>query len=98
MPKAYLIVEVETTDPELMAKYREGTPAAIARHGGRFIVRGGACQTMEGDWTPQRVVVIEFPSVQKAKDFYACPHYKPLLDMRLKAGRSRMILAEGVPE
>ncbi len=98
MPKAYLIVEVETTDPELMAKYREGTPAAIARHGGRFIVRGGACETMEGDWTPQRVVVIEFPSVQKAKDFYACPHYKPLLDMRLKAGRSRMILAEGVPE
>jgi uncharacterized protein (DUF1330 family) len=95
MPKAYLIVEVETTDPELMAKYREGTPAAIARHGGKFIVRGGATHTLEGGWTPPRLVVVEFPSLQKAKDFYACPHYKPLLKMRLKAGKNKAILVEG---
>ncbi|MDF3075301.1 MAG: hypothetical protein K0S54_2968 [Alphaproteobacteria bacterium] len=95
MPKAYLIVEVETTDPELMAKYREGTPAAIARHGGKFIVRGGAAHPLEGGWTPPRIVVVEFPSLQKAKDFYACPHYKPLLEMRLKAGKNKAILVEG---
>jgi len=98
MAKAYLIVEVETTDPELMAKYREGTPAAIARYGGKFIVRGGATQTLEGGWAPPRIVVIEFPSLQKAKEFYACPNYKPLLEMRMKAGRSKVIMVEGVPE
>lgn len=98
MPKAYLIVEVETIDPELMAKYREGTPAAIARHGGKFIVRGGATQTLEGGWNPPRLVVVEFPSMQKAQEFYACPHYKPLLEMRLKAGKNKAILVEGAPE
>jgi uncharacterized protein (DUF1330 family) len=98
MPKAYLIVEIETTDAEAMAKYREGTPAAIARHGGKFIVRGGASETLEGGWKPPRVVVIEFPSLQKAKEFYACPQYKPLLEMRLKAGKSKAIMVEGVPE
>lgn len=98
MAKAYLIVEVDTTDPELMAKYREGTPAAIARHGGRFIVRGGATESLEGGWTPPRLVVVEFPSLQQANDFYACPHYKPLLEMRLKAGNCKAVIVEGVPE
>ncbi|MBV9835509.1 MAG: DUF1330 domain-containing protein, partial [Alphaproteobacteria bacterium] len=57
---AYLIVEVETTDAELMAEYRKHTPGLIAQFGGKFIVRGGECDCLEGGWTPSRMVVIEF--------------------------------------
>lgn len=93
--KAYMVVEIDTTNPELMADYRTKTPAAIAEFGGRFIVRGGACETLEGGWTPPRLVIIEFPSMEKAKAFYASETYKPLLAQRLAAGRSRAVLIEG---
>lgn len=98
MAKGYLIVEIDTVDPELMVRYREKTPDAIAAFGGRFIVRGGASQTLEGDWKPPRIVVIEFPSVAKAREFYGSDLYKPLLEMRLRAGRSKAVLVEGVAE
>ncbi|SKA33977.1 Uncharacterized conserved protein, DUF1330 family [Enhydrobacter aerosaccus] len=92
---AYMIVEVETTDEALMTEYRKHTPGAIAKFGGKFIVRGGKTRTLEGGWTPSRVVVIEFPSFEKAEEFYHSDHYKPLLDMRLKAGKSKAILVDG---
>jgi len=92
---AYLIVEVETTDEALMAEYRKHTPGAIAKFGGKFIVRGGKTRTLEGDWTPARVVVIEFPSYAKAEEFYDSDHYKPILAMRLKAGKSKAIIVDG---
>jgi uncharacterized protein (DUF1330 family) len=90
-----MIVEVETTDEVLMAEYRKHTPGAIARFGGKFIVRGGKTRTLEGGWTPKRMVVIEFPSYQKAEEFYDSEHYKPLLEMRLKAGKSRAVIVDG---
>jgi len=92
---AYIIVEVETTDEALMTEYRKHTPGAIARFGGKFIVRGGKTRALEGGWTPKRMVVIEFPSYQKAEDFYDSEHYKPLLEMRLKAGKSRAVIVDG---
>ena len=92
---AYLIVEVETIDEALMAEYRKHTPGAIARFGGKFIVRGGKTRTLEGDWKPSRVVVIEFPDYASAERFYDSDHYKPILEMRLKAGRSKAILVDG---
>ena len=92
---AYLIVEVETIDEALMAEYRKHTPGAIARFGGKFIVRGGKTRTLEGDWKPQRIVVIEFPDYESAERFYGSEHYKPILAMRLKAGRSKAILVDG---
>ncbi|MBS0521899.1 MAG: DUF1330 domain-containing protein [Proteobacteria bacterium] len=92
---AYLIVEVDTTDEALMTEYRKHTPGAIAKFGGKFIVRGGKTKTLEGGWTPPRVVMIEFPSFEKAEEFYHSDHYKPLLDMRLKAGKSKAILVDG---
>ena len=92
---AYLIVEVETTDEALMAEYRKHTPGAIAKFGGKFIVRGGKTRTMEGDWKPQRIVVIEFPDYESAERFYDSEHYKPILAMRLKAGKSKAILVDG---
>ena len=92
---AYIIVEVETIDEALMAEYRKHTPGAIAKFGGKFIVRGGKTRTLEGDWKPQRIVVIEFPDYESAERFYDSEHYKPILAMRLKAGKSKAILVDG---
>ena len=92
---AYLIVEVETTDEALMAEYRKHTPGAIDKFGGKFIVRGGKTRTVEGGWTPSRLVVIEFPSFAKAEEFYDSEHYKPILAMRLKAGKSKAVIVDG---
>ncbi len=92
---AYIIVEVETTDEALMAEYRKHTPGAIAKFGGKFIVRGGKTRTLEGGWTPPRVVVLEFPDYEAAEKFYYSEHYKPILAMRLKAGKSKAILVDG---
>ena len=92
---AYIIVEVETTDEALMAEYRTHTPGAVAKFGGKFIVRGGKTRTLEGGWTPSRVVMLEFPTYAKAEEFYDSEHYKPILAMRLKAGKSKAILVDG---
>ena len=92
---AYLIVEVETTNEALMAEYRKHTPAAIAKFGGKFIVRGGKTRTVEGGWAPSRLVMIEFPSFAKAEEFYDSEHYKPILAMRLKAGKSKAVIVDG---
>src|SRR5215207_2529450 len=92
---AYMIVEVETTDEALMTEYRKHTPGAVAKFGGKFIVRGGKTRTLEGGWTPSRVVVLEFPDYEKAEAFYFGENYKPILEMRLKAGKSKAILVDG---
>jgi uncharacterized protein (DUF1330 family) len=97
MAKAYFIVEIETIDQDLMAAYREHTPAAVEAFGGRFLVRGGTSETLEGDWQPKRLVVLEFPSLDAAQAFYHSEQYKPLLEMRLKAGHSKVVLVEGAP-
>lgn len=92
---AYIIVEIDTTDEALMTEYRKHTPGAVAKFGGKFIVRGGKTRTLEGGWTPPRIVVLEFPTYEKAEEFYDSDHYKPLLEMRLKAGKSKAILVDG---
>ena len=93
---AYVIVEVDVTDPQLFAEYAKGVPATIAAYGGKYLVRGGAVDSKEGDWVPKRVVVLEFPSMDQAREWYHSPEYKPLLDMRLKAAKAKLILVEGV--
>lgn len=93
---AYLIVEIDTTDPKKMAEYRDRVPALLARYGGRYRVRGGRVESLEGGWNPPRVVVVEFPDMARALEFYRSPDYAPLLELRLAAGRNRGILVEGV--
>ena len=93
---AYVIVEVNVSDPQLYAEYAKGVPASIAAYGGKYLVRGGAVETKEGGWTPKRVVVLEFPSMDQARKWYHSQEYKPLLDMRLKAASAKLILVEGV--
>jgi uncharacterized protein (DUF1330 family) len=92
---AYVIVEVEITDPEKYDAYKQMVPASIEKYGGRFCVRGGSLETLEGDWRPQRFVVLEFPSYQRAKAWWNSPEYAPAKALRQQASRSRMIVVEG---
>ena len=93
--KGYVIAEAEVTDPALFEEYRKGVPETVAAFGGRFIVRGGAITVAEGDWQPKRLAVLEFPDVAAAKAWYASPAYAPLLAMRERAARTRLIIVEG---
>ena len=93
---AYLIAEVEITDPKAYEEYRKIVPATIAQYGGRYLVRGGALETKEGGWTPSRVVVLEFASMDQARKWYHSPEYAPALAIRTRAGKSKVILVEGI--
>ncbi len=91
----YIIAEVEVTDPDTYATYRAQTPGVIERYGGRFIVRGGNAELLEGDREPARIVVIEFPDVAAARRFYDLPDYQAIIGIRQRAATSRLILVEG---
>ena len=93
---AYVIAEVEITDPQLFAEYGRGVPASIAAYGGRYLVRGGNVETKEGSWTPKRVVILEFASMDQARKWYDSPEYRPLLGMRLKSANTKLFFIEGV--
>jgi len=92
---AYVIAEVEITDPALYEEYRRLVPATIAKYGGKYLVRGGAVETKEGGWTPKRLAVLEFASMDQARKWYHSPEYAPVLPLRLKAARSKLLLVEG---
>lgn len=92
---AYLIADVEVTDPVKYEDYRKLTPGAIAKFGGKFIARGGQTSVLEGDWRPHRVVVIEFPSFEQAKNFYTSVEYTAARRARAGAANARMIVVEG---
>jgi uncharacterized protein (DUF1330 family) len=93
---AYVIVDVAINDPVVYAEYRRLTPASIAAYGGRFVVRGGAVETLEGDWLPERIVVLEFESVARAKAWWSSPEYAPAKELRQRSATTRMIVVEGV--
>jgi uncharacterized protein (DUF1330 family) len=93
---AYLILDIHVKDPEEYAAYRERAPATLEQYGGRYLVRGGPHETVEGDWNPERVVVVEFPSVERAKEWYASPEYQEIVGLRLRAAPSNTVLVEGV--
>jgi uncharacterized protein (DUF1330 family) len=93
---AYVIADVTVTDPATMEEYRKLVPPTLAKYGGRFVVRGGAHQTVEGDWKPNRLVVLEFPSMEQAKRWYASEEYREPLAMRLRAGRTNLVMVDGV--
>jgi uncharacterized protein (DUF1330 family) len=93
---AYLIVDIEIRDPAGLEEYRTRVPATLTKYGGRFIVRGGKFEKLEGNWDPKRLVLLEFPSVEQAKQWYDSEEYRPLKAMRLSASSSNLILVQGV--
>ena len=92
---AYIIVEVDVTDAAGYEDYKKMVPPTLAAHGGKFVVRGGACETLEGNWRPSRVVVLEFPSVARAKAWWASDEYRAAKALRQRTANSKMIVVEG---
>lgn len=93
---AYVIVEIEVTDPETFEEYRKIVPPTIEAFGGRYIVRGGATDTLEGGWRPKRLVVLEFEDAERAKAWHSSEMYAPALAMREASATTRMVVVEGV--
>ena len=93
---AYVVVEVQVTDPVRYEDYKKMVPPTIAQYGGKFLVRGGAVETLEGGWAPKRIVVLEFPNAARAKEWYDSVEYRPARDLRQSASNGKMILVEGV--
>jgi uncharacterized protein (DUF1330 family) len=92
---AYVIAEIDITDPAAYEDYRRQVPAVIARYGGKYIVRGGKVESLEGGWQPKRLVALEFPTMEQAQKFYRSPEYAPLIKLRQKASRGRIVIVEG---
>lgn len=92
---AYMIARIDVTDPERMGDYLKHTPRILDRFGGRFIVRGADVETLEGPEETQRVVVIEFPSVQSARDFYNSDEYGLAMAIRKEASNGQFIIVDG---
>lgn len=91
----YLIANIKVTDPEGFERYRAGVPAVIAQYGGRYLVRGGAMERLENAEGFNRVVVLEFPSLDALRVFYFSPEYAPLLKLRLETTESQAVMIEG---
>jgi uncharacterized protein (DUF1330 family) len=92
---AYVIAETDITDPDQYARYMAASPAAIAEGGGRFVVRGGDVEVLEGDWRPPRLVVLEFDDVEAAQRWYDSAQYRAVRALREGAGRVNMVLVPG---
>ena len=92
---AYVLGEIEVTDPAGYEDYRKQVLAVVTKYGGKFIVRGGRVEPLEGGWAPQRIVALEFPSMEQAQKWYRSPEYAPLIELRKRASRGKLILVEG---
>jgi uncharacterized protein (DUF1330 family) len=93
---AYLIGNVEVTDGASYEEYRKQVPTVVAAHGGRYLVRGGASEVLEGTWQPKRSVVLEFPTMAALKTFWESPEYRPLRAIRERAAKSNLVAIEGL--
>ena len=94
---AYVIVDVDVTDQQAYEEYRRQVPATLERYGGRFAVRGGRYETLEGSWQPQRIVVLEFPDYARARAWYDSPEYQAIIPLRERHARTNFLtLVEGV--
>jgi uncharacterized protein (DUF1330 family) len=93
---AYVIGEVDVMDPAAYEDYRKQVGAVLAKYGGRFLARGGRVEALEGGWSPKRLVLLEFASMEQALKWYRSPDYAPLIKLRQKASRGKLIALEGV--
>jgi uncharacterized protein (DUF1330 family) len=94
--KGYIIAEVDVHDPEQYADYRAAVPATLEPYGGRFVVRGGDAEVLEGDWQPKRIVVLEFDSPEQARAWYDSEEYREPMALRQRTSTASLILVSGV--
>lgn len=92
---AYVIVDIEVTDPQGYQEYVKLAPATVQLYGGRYLARGGHNETLEGDWQAKRLVILEFESLERAKAWLNSPEYAPARALRHKYARTNMVAVEG---
>lgn len=93
---AYFIVDVKVEDPVTYAEYSKGVSATLEQYGGKFLARGGTVETIEGDWQPQRLVILEFADTDQFKRWYNSPEYSELRKIRFSASTARALVIQGV--
>lgn len=93
---AYVIVDIEVQNPTRYESYKELAGPAVAQHGGRYLARGGATTVLEGSWQPKRLVILEFPSVEKAKAWWDSTDYAEAKRIRQESAKTGMVMIEGV--
>ncbi len=93
---AYVIVEIDIVDPAGYEEYKKLAGTTVEKYGGKYVIRGGRTEVLEGDWKPKRVVVLQFESAQRAKDWLNSEQYREPRKMRHRTARTNMILVEGV--
>ena len=91
----YVIADVNVHDAEAYGEYRKLVAPTVEKYGGKFVVRAGAHEVLEGDWKPSRLIVLEFESVARAKEWYNSEEYAPALAIRLKAAETSVVVVEG---
>jgi len=93
---AYVILDITVTDLDLFEEYKNLAPATIEAYGGKYLARGGQAEALEGDWSPNRIVILEFKSSEVAKQWLNSPEYREARSMRLQAATSHTIVVDGV--
>ena len=95
---AYVITDIEVTDPAAYEEYKKQSPVSLRQFGGRFIARGGTLEVLEGEWRPNRVVILEFDNVEQARAWWSSSAYAPAKALRQRASRGSLVLVAGVEE
>ena len=93
---AYYVVDLEVTDPVEFEEYRRLVAPIVASYGGRYVVRGGALEAVEGDWSPKRIVILEFDSMERLRSWYGSDEYRPVMAIRHSSAISKALIVEGV--
>jgi uncharacterized protein (DUF1330 family) len=93
---AYIIVEIDVTDPVGYEEYKQQAGATVEKYGGKYLVRGGATETLEGDWQPKRIVILEFATMELARGWLNSEEYREPRKMRHRTATTKMILVQGV--
>ena len=92
---AYVIVNVDTKHPQEYERYKEMAQKTVAQYGGRYLVRGGQMNVLEGSWTPTRIVILEFPSYEKAHEWWHSAEYAPAKELRQRLSTTDLLIVEG---
>jgi len=92
---AYLVIDITVHDPETYAEYMRQIPPTVARYGGRYLVRGGPVASLTGNWNPERVIIIEFPSAERLREWNQSPEYQALAPLRMRSTTTRAIALQG---
>ena len=93
---AYMIVDIDIHDAAAYDEYRKVVGATLAKYGGKFVVRGGKIDVLEGNWNPKRIVVLEFESAARVREWYDSEEYRVPKQIRMKASKGNVIVVDGV--